>query len=99
VTNRNDAPGDQATNKAAAQAILNDPAQRKSIGGIPVLRGRYRILDTMGPSLAQLGTTFLAQLNSNSRETELKKETSDSPDPDCCRDCRSLSSVNQVARK
>jgi len=63
VTNPDDAPGDQANNKAAAQALLNDPVQKNLLEGFLSFSGRYRILGYNGSQFSQLGTTFLAQLN------------------------------------
>jgi len=63
VTNPADAPSDQATNKAAAQALLDDPAQKNLLEGFLCFSGRYRILGYNGSQFSQLGTTFLAQLN------------------------------------
>jgi iron complex outermembrane receptor protein len=63
VTNPDDAPGDQAKNIAAAQALLNDPVQKNLLEGFLSFSGRYRILGYNGSQFSQLGTTFLAQLN------------------------------------
>jgi iron complex outermembrane receptor protein len=62
VVNPDDAPGDQATNKAAAQAVLDNPVERNLLEGFLCFSGRYRILGYNGSQFSQLGTTFIGQL-------------------------------------
>jgi iron complex outermembrane receptor protein len=63
VTNPDDLPADRELNRAAAQALLDDPARRNVLEGSLCFSGRYRILGYNGSQFSQLGTTFLAQLN------------------------------------
>ena len=62
VVNPNDAPVNQEPNRAAAQAVLDDPAQRNLIEGFLSFSGRYRILGYNGSQFSQLGTAFFGQL-------------------------------------
>jgi iron complex outermembrane receptor protein len=62
VENPDDAPGDKAAKKAAAQEVLDDPEQRNLLEGFLEFSGRYRILGYNGSQFSQLGTTFMAQL-------------------------------------
>jgi len=62
IVNPEDAPAAQGPNKAAADALLNDPVQRSLLEGFLSFSGRYRILGYNGSQFSQLGTTFMGQV-------------------------------------